>query len=150
MKNRANFLALACLLVSTSFLCTGQTAQTPDANQSPATNTALPIRSVEGCLAYTGQTYVLAVVSNGPKQYRVWGGNTGALRTLVGHTVEVSGRAGKSTLLQSIALENPIDATTGVGYDTISADQVRDVVPNCSVPGFEKSITGSGTTPSAP
>lgn len=81
---------------------------------------------------------MLAVVSNGPKQYRIMGGNTGPLHSMVGHTVEVTGKPGKSTLLESIALDNPIDATTGVGYDTITADEVQEVVSNCSVPGFER------------
>ena len=90
-------------------------------------------RSISGCL------YIVNVVGEMPKQYRVMGGDITPFRGKVGHTVVVSGQAGKSDPREMILNYNMLDATTGVGYDTITAESVRDVLSNCSFAGFERS-----------
>jgi hypothetical protein len=104
---------------------------------SAATQPQKTFRRVEGCLAYNGVSYVLAVVSNGPKQYRVTGGDVAALKGKVGHTVEIDGPTGRNNPQAMIENPDQRQATTGVGWYTITADQVRDITPNCSYPGFE-------------
>lgn len=94
--------------------------------------------SIEGCLAFNGVKYVLGVVGDGPKQYRVIGGDTAALQGKVGHTVQITGVAGKNNPQEMILNPDMREATTGVGWNTITADKVRDVTPNCSYPGFER------------
>ena len=98
-------------------------------------------RKVEGCLAYNGVSYVLAVVSNGPKQYRVVGGNVEALRGKVGHTVEVDGMTARNDPREMVMNWDQREATTGVGWYTITADRVSDVTSNCSYPGFEHPLS---------
>jgi len=100
--------------------------------------TALVPRSIEGCLVNNGHRYILAVVGELPKQYRIISGDTTALRGKIGHTVQVNGDAGKSDPREMILNYNMLEATTGVGYDTISAVSVKDVLPNCSFAGFER------------
>ncbi len=94
-------------------------------------------RRIEGCLAYNGVSYVLAVVSNGPKQYRVVGGNVDALHGKVGHTVEIDGPTSRNNPQAMIENWDQREATTGVGWYTITADHIHDVTSNCSYPGFE-------------
>lgn len=98
-------------------------------------------RRLEGCLAYNGVSYVLAVVSNGPKQYRVVGGDVDALRGKVGHTVEIDGPTGRNNPQAMIENWDQREVTTGVGWYTITADQVHDVTSNCSYPGFEQPLS---------
>ncbi len=98
-------------------------------------------RRVQGCLAYNGVSYVLAVVSNGPKQYRVVGGNVDALRGKLGHTIEIDGMTGRNDPRKAIMNWDQREATTGVGWYTISADRVIDVTSNCSYPGFEHPLS---------
>ena len=105
-------------------------------SQSSATQGS-EFRRIEGCLAYNGVSYVLAVVSNGPKQYRVVGGNIDALQGKVGHTVEIDGPTGRNNPQAMIENWDQREATTGVGWYTITADQVHDITSNCSYPGFE-------------
>jgi hypothetical protein len=95
-------------------------------------------RSISGCLVNNGHRYIVAVIGSMPKQYRVIGGDTSPLRGKIGHTVEIRGAAGKSDPRKIILNYNMLDATTGVGYDTISADSVQDLLPNCSFGGFER------------
>jgi hypothetical protein len=109
-----------------------------DVNPRPDQEQPLVLRSIEGCLSYNGVSYVLAVVSNGPKQYRVVGGDTELLRGKVGHTVEITGMAGKNNPQAMIMNWDMREATTGVGWYTITAETVHDVTSNCSYPGFER------------
>ena len=105
--------------------------------QQTATSTENTFRRIEGCLAYNGVGYVLAVVSNGPKQYRVLGGEIDALRGKEGHTVEIDGPTARNNLQSMIENWDQRQATTGVGWYTITANRVRDITSNCSYPGFE-------------
>ena len=86
-------------------------------------------------------SYVLAVVSNGPKQYRVTGGDIAALQGKAGHTVEIDGPTGRNNPQAMIENWDQREATTGVGWYTITADQVRDVTSNCNYPGFEPPLS---------
>ena len=95
-------------------------------------------RVLEGCLAYTGATYVLAVVDHSPKQYRVIGGEIAPLKRMVGHTVRITGPTGNSTWEASVISNGLVDATTGVTFSTVSAEKVRDITSNCSYPGFDE------------
>ncbi len=97
-------------------------------------------RVLEGCLAYTGASYVLAVVDHSPKQYRVIGGDIAPLKRMVGHTVQITGPTGNSTWEQSVVSNGLVDATTGVTFSTVSADKVKDITPNCSYPGFNEPV----------
>ncbi len=109
----------------------------PNAQSQSSVANGGEFRRIEGCLAYNGVSYVLAVVSNGPKQYRVVGGDVDALRGKVGHTVEIDGPTRRNNPQAMIENWDQREATTGVGWYTITADQVRDVTSNCSYPGFE-------------
>ena len=108
-------------------------------DSSQGQNVAQPVhRRIEGCLAFNGVSYVLAVVSNGPKQYRVVGGNVEQLRGKLGHTVQIEGMAAPSDPREMVMNWDMREATTGVGWYNITAEQVRNVTSNCSYPGFEK------------
>lgn len=122
-------------LLAASTLAIGQQSSTPGSELPDAAyqvDTSKVARSISGCLVNNGHRYIVAVIGNMPKQYRVTGGDTTPLRGKIGHTVEISGAAGKSDPREIILNYNMLDATTGVGYDTISADSVQDLSPNCS------------------
>lgn len=114
----------------------GSPAHDPAAQQQEQT-----FRKIEGCLAYNGVSFVLAVVSNGPKQYRVVGGDVAALKGKEGHTVEIDGLTGRNNPAEMVQNWDQRQATTGVGWYTISAEHVTDVTSNCSYPGFEQPLS---------
>jgi hypothetical protein len=129
------------LLAATVSLAVAQQSSMTATNQGEEAyqpQTALVPRSIEGCLVNNGHRYILAVAGKMPKQYRIVSGDTAPLRGKIGHTVEVNGEAGKSDPREMILNYNMLDATTGVGYDTISVVSVKDVLPNCSFAGFER------------
>ncbi len=128
------WIAIMCFALAAAFSLPAQTNSSADSKPSV-------YRSIEGCLAYNGVSYVLAVVSNGPKQYRVVGGDTAALRGKLGHTVEIDGMAGTNDPREMIMNWDMREATTGVGWNTITADHVHDVTSNCSYPGFERPLS---------
>jgi hypothetical protein len=66
------------------------------------------------------------------RQYRIVGGDTEALKGKLGHTVEVTGPVGQK---ESGATTNGLynsGSTTGVGYNTITAQSVKEIYANCS------------------
>ncbi len=66
------------------------------------------------------------------RQYRIVGGDTEALKGKLGHTVEITGPVGQQ---ESGATTNGLynsGSTTGVGYNTITAQTVKEVFANCS------------------
>ncbi len=126
------FSLLPCLVLAT------EGNANPGANKQQEASQDLVHRSIEGCLAYNGVSYVVAVVSDGPKQYRVVGGDTALLRGKLGHTVEITGMGGKNNPQEMIMNWDMREATTGVGWYTITADSVRDITSNCSSPGYER------------
>jgi hypothetical protein len=109
---------LLLLLVLSIFLTL--TAQDKQVQPSNVRSQDHIFRRVQGCLAYNGVSYVLAVVSNGPKQYRVVGGNVDALRGKLGHTVEIDGMAGQNDRREMVMNWDQREATTGVGWYTIT------------------------------
>ena len=127
-------LLLACCVVTACFAAAAQESTTA----ASASTSGDTFRKIEGCLAYNGVSYVLAVVSNGPKQYRVVGGDVAALKGKEGHTVEIDGTTGSNNPAEMVQNWDQRQATTGVGWYTIAAEHVRDVTSNCSYPGFEK------------
>lgn len=140
MKFRSLLLPATFALAMIPMAAAQQSATSGEGSQSnnPAAQQQNTFRHVEGCLAYNGVSYVLAVVSNGPKQYRVVGGDVEGLRGKVGHTVEIVGPTGQNSPQAMVENWDQRQATTGVGWYTITADQVRDITSNCSYPGFEQ------------
>jgi hypothetical protein len=110
----------------------GSVAQVNEASNSAQ------IQTVSGCLSKTGKTYVITGGGPGPKQYRISGGNTDALRHKLGHTVAVTGPVRKSNPETQMSEPYHAGSTTGVGYELITAEQVRDIGANCSFTGSTK------------
>ncbi|HEV2402425.1 MAG TPA: hypothetical protein VGS27_36180 [Candidatus Sulfotelmatobacter sp.] len=96
-----------------------------NAQNAPASHT---VQTVRGCLSKSGNTYI--ILGGTPlRQFRIESGDTTALHGKQGHTVEVTGRVGH---VESGETTPPTPAsTTGVGYDTIDVQSVKDVSPNC-------------------
>ncbi len=140
MKRKSKVLIPILMLATTLALAAQDKPASGDVAQPQAANSPV-YRSIEGCLAFNGVSYVLAVVSNGPKQYRVVGGDTALLQGKLGHTVEIDGMTGSNNPTEMIMNWDQRQATTGVGWYTISADRVRDVTSNCSYPGFEHPLS---------
>jgi len=142
MKTKSILLVLCFTFAAFLTLAAQDDTSSNIPSQDSGTQTQAPdFRRIEGCLAYNGVSYVLAVVSNGPKQYRVVGGDVEALHGKVGHTVEIDGSTGRNNPQAMIENWDQREATTGVGWYTITADQVRDVTSNCSYPGFEYPVS---------
>ena len=121
-------LILSIALVLMTGLALGQTAKsapsrTENLNQAN-------VQTVRGCLSKTAHTYTL-LGGNPIRQYRVMGGDTAALKGKEGHTVEVTGVVGEVTSGASTNGRYNAGTTTGVGYDTIRAQSVKDVAPTC-------------------
>ena len=131
---RTPLVLFAFFMLSSFATLVSQEINSQSSATRPEENT---FRKVEGCLAYNGVSYVLAVVSNGPKQYRVIGGDIDALKGKVGHTVEIDGPTGRNNPQAMVENWDQREATTGVGWYTITAERVHDVTSNCSYPGFE-------------
>ena len=137
MKTKS--ICLLLFFISAAFLTSA--AQENPAQPNKSQFLEQEFRQVQGCLAFNGVSYVLAVVSNGPKQYRVTNGNMEALRGKLGHTVEIDGMAGRNDPREMVLNWDQREATTGVGWNTITADRVKDVTSNCSYPGFERPLS---------
>ncbi len=94
---------------------------------------------VEGCLSKLAKgPYIITASGPEPRQFRVTGGDTSGLSSLVEHTVRVTGIVGESDPQVQVATPPNPGSTTGVTYNTIDVEQVQDVTSNCSVPGTEK------------
>ena len=119
MKNR-QLLVLAALV-----LCTTAYSSQSDTHERQ------PVRTVEGCLSFTDHTYVITG-GNRPRQFRIIGGNTDPLRGKLGHTVAVTGLVGNSNPEENATNPANEGTTTGVTYNTVMAQSVKDVAPNCS------------------
>ncbi len=125
MNNRHVWVLTALLLCATAY----------GRNQSESTNSQ-PIQTVEGCLSYTDHTYVITG-GNSPRQFRIVAGDVDPLRGKLGHTVAVSGVVGKSNPEENATQPPNEGTTTGVTYNTIQAQSVKDIAPNCSYGGSE-------------
>ena len=93
--------------------------------------------TVIGCLSKTDGTYVITGGGPGPKQFRIIGGDTSALKGKIGQTVRVVGLVGKSDPLENVAPPYNEGSTTGVGYDTIVAQKIKVMGGLCSNAGEE-------------
>ena len=135
------FVFSVCIVLLATLTAAAQENAVPATDSSTQSPPAGTFRKIEGCLAYNGVSFVLAVVSNGPKQYRVVGGDVAALTGKEGHTVEIDGLTGRNNPAEMVQNWDQRQATTGVGWYTISAEHVRDVTSNCSYPGFEQPLS---------
>ncbi len=124
--------ALNVVLLLASGVVIGQSTGTGNsAAQNTGNSPAPAVETVRGCLSKTGNTYVL--LGGAPvRQYRIVGGDIEDLKHKLGHTVEVTGPVGQK---ESGATTNGLynsGSTTGVGYNTITAQSVKEVFANCS------------------
>ncbi len=124
--------AFSVVLFVMSGFAAGQTGGSGSSSaQTSQTSNSPKLQTVRGCLSKTGNTYVI-LGGNPVRQYRIVGGDTEALKNKLGHTVEVTGAVGQK---ESGATTNGLynsGSTTGVGYDTITAQSVKEVFANCS------------------
>lgn len=124
--------ALSVVLFVVSGFSVGQSTGTGSSSaQSTENSNASNVQTVRGCLSKTGDTYVI-LGGHPARQYRIVGGDLSALKDKLGHTVEVTGPAGEK---ESGATTNGLynsGSTTGVGYNTITAQSVKEVYANCS------------------
>ncbi len=123
----AFFFTLPILLAASAL---AQDAQT---SSSAPTN----IRTVEGCLTKTNGQYVITGGAPGPKQFRIIGGDTSALKGQIERTVAVTGPVGVNDAEANMTEPYNEGTTTGVGWNTIIAQKVKVIHANCSEPGKE-------------
>jgi hypothetical protein len=140
LRTALAFFAFLALTANASLLAQESAAGSAQSQQQLASGDH-NYRRIEGCLAFNGVSYVLAVVSNGPKQYRVIGGDVTQLKGKVGHTMEIAGETGVNNPGEMMVNPDMREATTGVGWYTIVADQVKEITSNCSYPGFERPLS---------
>ncbi|GAC1434548.1 MAG: hypothetical protein NVS1B11_29250 [Terriglobales bacterium] len=139
-----NKAALAAVAVTVLFLAGIVVCQNdPGSNSnkmSPEINQdQLQLRTVVGCLSKTANTYVITGGAPGPKQFRIVGGDTSSLRGRIGHTVKVVGLVGGNDGAENMVTPYNEGSTTGVGYNTIIAQEIKEIYENCSEPGKEYS-----------
>lgn len=112
-------------------------AQSNPGTLSKAMPTAGDLRSVSGCLSRTNGKYVITGGGPGPKQFRVVGGDTSALKGKLGHSVKVTGVVGTNDAAENMVTPYNEGSTTGVGYNTIVVQKVQVIYANCSDAGSE-------------
>jgi hypothetical protein len=123
----AFFLTLPILLAASALAQDAQTSSPPQTN----------IRTVEGCLTKTNGQYVITGGAPGPKQFRIIGGDTSALKGQIEHTVAVTGPVGVNDAEANMTEPYNEGTTTGVGWNTIVAQKIKLIYGNCSEPGKE-------------
>ena len=111
-------------------------AQNPKSSNGAAQNTENSStntpQTVRGCLAKTGNTYVI-LGGNPMRQYRIIGGDVAAFKGKQNKIVQVTGIVGQKESGASTNGDYEPGSTTGVGYDTIIAKSVKVVVDNCGL-----------------
>jgi hypothetical protein len=80
---------------------------------------------------------VITGVAPGPKQFRIIGGDTSMLKGKIGHTMRVVGLVSTNDPVENTITPPNEGTTTGVGYNTIVAQKIRQVYGNCSEAGKE-------------
>lgn len=95
------------------------------------------LRTIQGCLSKVGNTFVVTAGGDGPRQFRILGGDASGLDGKLGFTVRVVGMVGESGPLDSVAPPYNEGSTTGVGYNTVVAQKTKQIYSNCSEPGKE-------------
>jgi hypothetical protein len=128
--------------VLSAILCLGALAVAQESSMdnmaSENTKKAPPeLRTVVGCLSKTANTYVITGGAPGPKQFRIIGGDTRALKGQIGHTVSVVGMVSTNDAEENMITPYNEGTTTGVGYNTIVAQKIKKVYGNCSEAGKE-------------
>jgi hypothetical protein len=118
-------------------VCGAQNAADTNGAPSEIKQNKLELRTVVGCLSKTTNTYVITGGGPGPKQFRIVGGNTSLLEGKIGHTFKVVGMVGKNDAVENMITPYNEGSTTGVGYNTIVAQETKEVYANCSEPGNE-------------
>ncbi len=120
-------------------LTTAAFAQDMSANQAAAASAPqiLGVRTVVGCLSTTNGLYTITGGGPGPKQYRIIGGDTSALKGKVLYTVQVTGDVAKNDPEENMTAPYNEGTTTGAGWNTIVAHKVKIIHANCSEPGKE-------------
>ena len=98
----------------------------------------LGLETVIGCLSKGPDgTFALTGGAPGPKQFRIISGDLAPLKNAVGQDVEVLGIVGKNDPRANQDDPYNSGSTTGVGYLTIQAQQVKKIGAACSLPGKE-------------
>jgi hypothetical protein len=112
------------------FACAVLMAAQKSNSNSQSQTTNPNVQTVRGCLTMTGHSYVL--LGGTPlRQYRVIGGDLAALKGKEEQTVEITGPVAEKQSGAGVHGMYGPGSTTGVGYDTIKAQSVRDVYGNC-------------------
>lgn len=132
MQINALVLATGLLVASCAFAQSG--ADNAMATSAPQN---LGVHTVEGCLSTTNGMYAITGGGLGPKQYRIVAGDTSALKGKVLYTVAVTGPVGTNDASENVNSPYNEGTTTGVGWNTIVAQQVKIIHANCSEPGKE-------------
>lgn len=130
MRLSAHLIMILCLAGMMS-------AQESQENQAGAAPQVAGVRTVEGCLSTTNGIYTITGGGPGPKQYRIIGGDTSALRGKIEYTVRVTGTVAKNDPVENITTPYNEGTTTGAGWNTIRAQSVKVIHANCSEPGKE-------------
>ncbi len=134
MKRMVFMLFAALSIVSSAAIAGAQDAATNPQEQSKP---KLELRTVEGCLSRTANTYVITGGAPGAKQFRIIDGDTSMLKGKIGQTVRVVGMFGQSDPALVAAPPYNEGSTTGAGYETIVATKIKIVGGLCSHPGQE-------------
>lgn len=124
----------ACFLVS---IASAQTSATDAGTQDESKQEKLELRTVVGCLSQTANTYVITGGAPGPKQFRIVGGDTSALKGKIGQSVKVVGMVGESDPKEVASPPYNEGSTTGATYKTIVAQKIKVMGGLCSFPGQE-------------
>lgn len=130
-------MRISAYLIMILCLAGMMSAQESQENQVAAAPQALGVRTVEGCLSTTNGIYTITGGGPGPKQYRIIGGDTSALRGKIEYTVRVTGTVAKNDPVENITTPYNEGTTTGAGWNTIMAQSIKVIHANCSEPGKE-------------
>lgn len=121
-------VVIALAFVVASGIVVAQNSNSSNAAQNSQNSNS--VQTIHGCLTKSGSTYI--ILGGTPlRQYRVIGGDIAALKGKESHTVEITGPVGEKQSGASTNGEYGPASTTGVGYDTIVAQHVKELYPNC-------------------
>ena len=115
-------------LVASGIVLLAQNSNSSNAAQN--SQNSKTVQTIHGCLTKSGNTYI--ILGGTPmRQYRVIGGDLAALNGKQNHTVQITGPVGEVKSGASPNGQYGPASTTGVGYDTIVAQHVKELYPNC-------------------
>jgi hypothetical protein len=117
-------------LIGSGMLVIAQNSNSGNAEQGSQNSKS--VQMIHGCLTKSGNTYI--ILGGVPmRQYRVTGGDLAALKGKENHTVEITGPVGQVKSGAATNGQYGPASTTGVGYDTIVAQHVKELYPNCGI-----------------